>query len=268
MLPRTAIVFSTCLFVFAPILRADEDEDAKKERLRAATEHMQLFELQSQARDKEVPLIERPLLIYGDSARQNENGTLWAWGQSGRPLALVELYQRSGGESWIHALTLTSAEKISLKTTIATKWQPDSLQVQPQAIPDAPRPAAKEAQRLRQVKELARRFAAHEFWDPDNSRFELRLLVQPVLRYSDADDSIQDGALFVLAHGTNPEVLLFLEATGKSVEESHWHCGFARLGSAEMHVELDGKEVWKVDRAQGVVGKPIDPYWLFTSPAN
>ena len=72
----------------------------------------------------------------------------------------------------------------------------------------APPPAAKEAARLRQIKEIARRFTAHEFWDPENSRFELRLLVQPVHRYRDAAGEIQDGAMFVLAHGTNPEAML------------------------------------------------------------
>jgi hypothetical protein len=262
------VLFAALLcFAFVPALWSDEeDEAAKKARLKEASEHMQLLEMISASGEKAVPLIDRPLLTFGDSARSNENGTLWAWGESGRPLAMVELYEPAAGDSWVHALTLTSTEKISLKTTSATKWEPGALQFRPQAIPDAPSPAAKEAQRLRQIKELARRFEAHEFWDPDNSRFELRLLVQPVLRYGDGKASIQDGAIFVMAHGTNPEVLVLIEAIGKSLEESRWHCGFARLGSAEIHIELDGKEVWKVDRAEGIVGAPVDPYWLFSSP--
>jgi len=266
MIMRALVAALLCL-VLTPALRGDEEEEAaKKARLKEATEHMQLLEMISASGDKGVPLLERPLLTFGDSARSNENGTLWAWGESGRPVAMVELYQPAAGDSWVHALTLTSTEKISLKTTGATKWQPGAIQFRPQVIPDAMSPAAKEGQRLRQIKDLARRFAAHEFWDPDNSRFELRLLVQPVLRYSDAKASIQDGAIFVMAHGTNPEALVLIEAIGKSLEESHWHCAFARLGSAEIHVELDGKDMCKVDRAEGIVGAPVDPYWLFSSP--
>lgn len=265
---RDALPLVLCLPMVALSQADDQDEADKKARLEAATTHMQRFELQMAQDDDLIELIDRPLLTYGDSARSNENGTLWAWGKTGRPLALVELYQPTGNANWVHALSLTSTSKVSLKTPVATRWTPEETQIQPQKVPEAEPPATREAQRLRQLKDLARRFTAHEFWDPDNSRFELRLLVQPVHRYKDPEAGLQDGAVFVIAHGTNPEVLLLIEALGKSVEEARWHCGFARLGSAEMHVELDGKEMWKVDRAANVVGKPTDPYWLFLSPAT
>jgi hypothetical protein len=116
------------------------------------------------------------------------------------------------------------------------------------------------------MKEIARRFTAHEFWDPDNSRFELRLLVQPVHRYRDERLGILDGAAFVLAHGTNPEAILLVEA--HRAQPTQWRYSLARLGSAELHAELDGREVWKRERTPGVVGSPTDPYWLFVSPAE
>ena len=266
---RICIVVVLSISLVAAVRGDEEDEAAKKARLQAASEHMQLFEMRISEQDDVVKLIDRPLLVFGDSARSNENGTLWAWGKSGRPLAMLELYQPTGNNAnWVHAASLTSAPKISLKGPLAARWTPESTQLEPQRIPASEPPAAKEPQRLRQLKDLARRFTAHEFWDPDNSRFELRLLVQPVHRYSDPESGLQDGAVFVIAHGTNPELLLLIEALGKSAEEARWHCSFARLGSAEIHVELDGKEVWKVDRAANVVGKPTDPYWLFLSPAT
>jgi hypothetical protein len=230
---------------------------------------MQQLLMRLAERDDEVKLYDRPLLTYGDSARANKNGTLWAFGQSGRPLALLELYQGvQPRASWIHAVTLTSGKLVTMKTPTATAWVPKKSQIEPTPLEGVAPPAAREPARLRQMKDLARRFTAHEFWDPDNSRFELRLLVAPVLRYSDGDAQIQDGAVFVLAHGTNPEVILLIEALGKSVEESRWHYSLARLGSAEMHVELDGKEIWTVGRTPGVVGQPVDPYWLFLSAGD
>jgi hypothetical protein len=129
-------------------------------------------------------------------------------------------------------------------------------------------PDAKEAVRLRQLKELARRFTGHEFWDPDNSKFELRLLVQPVHRYSDPKTGLHDGAAFTLAHGTNPEIVLLIEALGPSLAAARWHFSVAPLGSAELHVALDDEEVWKRDRTPGVVGRPADSYWLFLSPVE
>lgn len=248
---------------------AESDAEDKKARMQAALAHMQAMEMRLARGGDVVPLLERPLLTYGDSARSNENGTLWAFGKTGRPLALLELYQPTGRtENWVHAVTLTSLSAVTMKTPVAAKWTPETTQVSFKKITDAAAPAERESARLRQLKDLARRFDAHEFWDPDNSRFELRLLVQPVHRYHDAKAGIHDGAAFVLAHGTNPEIVLLIEAQGETLEKAAWHYGFARVGSAEMHVALDGKEVWKQNRTPGVAGRSIDPYWLFLSPAE
>lgn len=246
---------------------ADGARDSGAEILELAADHMQQLEMRRQDGDV-VERVERPVLTYGDTARANKNGTVWAFGKAGRPLAVLELYQGTDANArWVHAITLTSDVRVSMATPLGVQWSPKKTQIEPTAIPDAEPPSPREVVRLRQMKGLARRFTAHEFWDPENSRYELRLLVQPVHRYSDADRGIQDGSVFVLAHGTNPEVVLLVEALGKDLDECRWHYSLARLGSAELHVELDGSEVWKQERTPGVVGQPSDPYWLFLSNA-
>ena len=244
------------------------DESPEGESLlMVAKDHMERFEMRRTGVADEVRLYPRPLLTYGDSARANKDGTLWAFGAAGRPLAVLELYQ--GNETntrWTHAVTLTGNAKVTMKTPVASVWKPEAIQIEPVPFADADPPLDREPRRLRQLKDLARRFTAHEFWDPENSRFEMRLLAQPVHRYDDAEAGIHDGAVFILAHGTNPEVVVLIEALGKTVASSRWHYSLARLGSAELHVELDGKEVWKQGRTPGVVGQPTDPYWLFLTP--
>jgi len=252
---------------------ADEpDEREQTARLRMAEVHVGKIEMRLVAGGREVvPRIERPLLLYGDSARDNADGTLWAWGTKGRPLALLETYESTkGGGGRANAITLTGTQLIIAKapTTSATVWQPQQTQIEPIAFPDAPAPSDRETIRLRQMKDLARRMSAHEFWDPDNSRFELRLLVQPVHRYADPESKIHDGAMFVLAHGTNPEVIVLLEALGESLAASRWHYSLARLGSAELRLAIDDREVWRRDRTPGIVGRPTDPYWLFMTPST
>ena len=111
------------------------------------------------------------------------------------------------------------------------------------------------------MKDISRHFQAHEFWDPNNSRYELRLLTQPVYRYQDDAANIVDAGVFVFAHGTNPEVLMLIEAIQDNGSAS-WHYDFIRLGSAEMHVHWDEKSVWTVPRTPDIVGLPTDPYWL------
>lgn len=267
-----------CAMAFGPLTNGsviaqengapEEKQEDADSLLKLAKEHMDRFEMSRAGKDEVVvELYPRPLLTYGDSARANKDGTLWAFGASGRPLAVLELYQ--GNEistQWTHAVTLTGRDKVTMKTPVAAVWKPESLQIEPVPFADAEAPREREQRRLSQLKDLARRFTAHEFWDPENSRFEMRLLAQPVHRYADAEAGIQDGAVFVLAHGTNPEVIVLIEALGKTLETSRWHYSFARLGSAELHVELDGKEVWKQGRTPGVAGRPSDPYWLFITP--
>ena len=86
----------------------------------------------------------------------------------------------------------------------------------------APAPDPQDAVRLRQIKEQARRFTAHEFWNPDNSRFELRLLTQPVHRYQDEKRQIVDGAIFLFAFDNNPQILLLIEVIRPAASERRW----------------------------------------------
>jgi hypothetical protein len=86
-----------------------------------------------------------------------------------------------------------------------------------------------------------------------------------VHRYADGASKLLDGAAFVFAHGVNPEIIVLIEAHGQTPAAAQWKCAFARLGSAELHVLLDKKEIWRRDRTPGMVGQPTDPYWLFFS---
>jgi hypothetical protein len=253
---------------------SNRPEEDQKARLRRATEHIKEFDMRVVGKDVEgkdtenaaevVELVEQPLLIFGDTVRLHENGTLWAFGKSGRPVAFVELFQGRGSANWARAVTLTSQTRgFVMVAPGGTRWTPQTTQIDPVVIPGSNAPAANETVRLRQMKDLARRFTAHEFWDPNNSRFELRLLVQPVHRYSNTKAGLHDGTAYILAHGTNPEIVLLIEALGEKLEASRWHFSLARSGSAELHVEIDGKEVWKQGRTPGVFGQPTDPYWMF-----
>ncbi|MGH7139905.1 MAG: hypothetical protein ACREHD_29555, partial [Pirellulales bacterium] len=59
-----------------------------------------------------------------------------------------------------------------------------------------------------------------------------------------------DGTVFIIAHGTNPELVLLIEAVDASSDGARWHYSLMRSSHAEIHLELDGKEVWTCPRAQ------------------
>jgi len=110
------------------------------------------------------------------------------------------------------------------------------------------------------MKLLSEKFTAYEIWDPDNTRYDLQRLDQPVHTYRDEEHGLIEGGMFVFAYGTNPEILLFLEARVDPNDKSKitWQFTGGRSSGAEIHLELDGKDAWKLLRAGPAVDRP---YW-------
>jgi hypothetical protein len=49
-----------------------------------------------------------------------------------------------------------------------------------------------------------------------------------------------------------------------SLKNTTWKYALTRLSFAELHVELDGTDVWTQPQLQGTTA--ADPYWLFSTP--
>jgi hypothetical protein len=202
-----------------------------------------------------------PLHRWTDPTREFSGGALWAWRCSGRPAAIIalELY----GKAW-------SYEFVSLSTGRLTAdhghfhWAPSRAGVAFHEIPDAPAPAADEAGRLRQLKELARRFSAREFWS--GRYYTLRLLPHPIDRYADAASGLVDGAIFTYANGTNPEILFLVEARRQGDARPKWSYAAAPLGRAALYLSLGTQDVWTSPSKADVVFKPEDPYFIGLTP--
>jgi hypothetical protein len=85
-------------------------------------------------------------------------------------------------------------------------------------------------------------------WKPDSTdREELRLLPRPLFRYEPKSEDIVDGAVFAFVMGTDPEVLLQLEAVKKR-DKMTWQYGFTRRTSGKLEGRLGDTVVWRADR--------------------
>lgn len=226
---------------------------------KALMTYVDLVEVRVTGANEPVKPIARRLYSYFDSVRNIAEGGIWAWGE-GRPVAMIKSW-RNADRRRTRAFSLTSEDLVTAHGPQAQIWRPESLQVAPKPLIGAPLPDQNEGIRLRRLKEQARRFSAYERWDPDNSRFEMRLLVQPVHRYRDDERQIIDGAVFLLAVDNNPQIVLLIEMLAAETSGSRWQYLLARVSSAELHVALDGQEVWTRHRTPGIVGLPTDPYW-------
>ncbi len=210
---------------------------------------------------RELEMLKEPVLRFGDIPRANDKGSVWIWQRAGRPQAIMELYRGTDSRSWVYVVhSLADGALEGDFGEGARRWAPTAAGIKWRDFDDAPAPPERPAVRTRQIKDLSQKFTAHEFWDPNNSRFELRLLVRPVHKYGNPDAGLLEGAVFLLCHETNPEVALLIEAVKEPGAAAKYRYALARLGHAELHVEFDNTEVWQQDRID--IATPRDAYYL------
>ena len=216
--------------------------------------------------------LDEPVYRFDDPARRTSDGTTWVWCDSGRPSALVTVTKHEspgGGHHWLTELTSLVPGPISATIEGVGVWQPSETGAPMRKFSKAPVPALDATNRLRQMKDLARQIKAFETnkprGQPTVDRYELRVLPQPVVRYADAKSGLIDGAMFIIAYGRNPEIVMLVEVRREGSSEPAWLCGFARVAEWTTHVAFDGKEIWSSGgRSKG----SDDTYWHFTRPVQ
>lgn len=264
---RLALCTMTIVTAMTPTTwgQTDKDNDeGRKERLALMERLMDQVEVFAGSDKLTVKRIERPLMRHHDASRNYTDGTLWAFGTQGRPVVMMILQPDSSLERrWWHAATSLSPAPIGARRQGATVWATDEPGLSFSPLSEEP-PATSKPRRLAQMRKIAARFTAHQFWNPDNQRFELRLLRQPVYRYDDDRKGIIDGSIFGFMINVHPELLLVIEAIRENGQPT-WRYAFVKIGSAEFHAKLGDKEVYESPRAPGVLGRPTDAYRMFAS---
>lgn len=130
------------------------------------------------------------------------------------------------------------------KTAAPWKWTPAKTELKWIAVPESPVPGETKPARLRQMKEIARRFLVSEKLPEKTGDDQLRLLERELHRYADADRGVIDGTLFSFSNGTNPEALLLVECRKAGNAPAEWQFGFARMSAAPVTARLGEKIVW------------------------
>jgi hypothetical protein len=202
----------------------------------------------SQIKDPEkLKFVENPILRFDDPTREFFDGAVFRLGSQGRPTALatLEMYVREGDIAYLQHECISAVDAaFTVDTDRGYHWSPSSTDLKFVPIPRAPLPAKTEAARLIQMRAMMRRFSASEV--AKGIPAELRLLPQPLVRYSDKANAITDGAIFAFVHGTNPEILLLVEA-----QQDAWSYGHLRMAYAKLELRLDDKVVHSYDEFPG-----------------
>ncbi len=223
-------------------------DDAKKDaetakRLEAMRDLARAFKMVAIEGDERSPLqlAQAPLHRWTDPTRQKSDGVLWAWRSSGRPVAVLAIEPQP--TYWSFEFVSLSTGRVQADNGLVT-WAPQTAGVEFKEIPNGPAIAAGAAERLRQMRDLAKRFSGSEYWHVTKIHYPLRLLPHPIDRYSDPDAALVDGAVFIFANTTNPEILLLIEARKRGNGPATWWYAAATLTTAAPALSLDRKEVW------------------------
>jgi hypothetical protein len=227
---------------------AQEQTEATDERARLLRQMRRLADRiqihSTPDRTTEVSRLPEPVLRYADATRVLSDSTLWVWSDGGRPSAIVglEFYgKRPAKSQWLCEVASVSSQRIAVTCGDELQWtarEPGAKFTRLAGVVGE-RPAT----RLIQMRDLQRRFTAHE-QTPVEGRIELRPLAKPLHRYEDAAAGILDGAILSFANGTNPEVFLMLEAIREPKGDVVWQYALIQMTGAVVTVELDGQELW------------------------
>jgi hypothetical protein len=239
------------LVIALGLLAADPPAASAKAQERLQALHLgdarswQLF--LGEDRSSRAALVEKPIYVWTNPTRSHgQHGSVFVWTHRGRPVAVGSIFSHpeTGRRMICHELhSLAEETLVPERASAAEGWTPKAP-VPMLPLPDAPMPESTAARRLIQMRSLARDFSAHSI-DYMKERWELRLLAQPLYRYDNPEGDVVDGTLFafVTSAGTDPEVILVLEAR-KTASGLGWYYRVIRFSDSDLFVQHSRKEVW------------------------
>jgi len=242
---RAAVALGCCLSLTLP--SADDDDPAEETFTERALAEAQTYDFSIPgAEPTPFELQPTPVLKWTNPVTGSIRGRVFVWTVTGRPEVIASIYEfgdRPGISVEAHSL---STGFITVTRDDGATWAPQSPGVTLQNLDRAPVPAQTPPQRLIQMRSTARRFTV-ERTDADGTRRSLRLMRQPLYRYAVSDNELVDGTVFCFVQGTNPDVILLLEARGQG-DERVWQYGLARMHHYGLSVQLDGEALLEFDQ--------------------
>src|SRR5262249_6996799 len=157
------------------------------------------------------------------------------------PVALgkVEAYTRKDGTKWLYCFASASTGLVDGKWPDGHRFRAGKPGIEWSTV-DGPAPHGTAASRLRQMKELFGRFSATTQDDVVKTKDELRPLARPLHEYSSPKHGVVQGVVCgFAANGTNPDVIVALEAVGDNGAAKAWRYGVIGMTASGITVRLD-----------------------------
>jgi hypothetical protein len=234
----------------------DDTKDANKAKLQALIAAFDDVEITVGEDRAPLKFHKTPVLNWPNITRGTIVGGTFIWTKDERPEVIGCLYDWEGRGIWFGIQAVSSPNLVARKGG-GIFWRSKKPDVEFIKLDGAPVPADSPVKRLSQMKDSANRFRARVHVHTGGTE-ELRLLTTPIYRYKSGETI--DGALFALVQGTDPEVILHLEANRRKTdqgEETEWQYAISRRSGRPLDSMLDDKAIWSVELSQGAPNQPF-----------
>jgi hypothetical protein len=197
--------------------------------------------------NKEQAKVLDPCLRWNNPISTAADGIVAVYAQNGgRPAALGQFFFNFQ-KKWVNEFTIIPDGDVTIMRSGKEFWKPSEFVCKFTDLPRSPIPADKPALRLPQMRAIAADFSVVDHFGAVNIvKQDLRLLTQPVYRYSEAG-KIVDGALFIFVLGTDPECCVLVEAY-QDDKGSRYRYAVAPMSIYQLEVSYKDNLVWSIER--------------------
>jgi hypothetical protein len=214
----------------------------------AAAYHMYL----DQEQRKEMEFRDKPIFNWTNLVGEHTQlGHLFLWTDHERPAVIGTVFSTQATNprerAIIHEFHTLSPDQVFPATPrdSAYQWHPKTG-INLSAVAGAPPVGATAAQRSKQIRDIARKFSAES--QGMEKKWELRLLPTPLFQYEPKSDEVLQGALLAMVSsaGTDPEVLLLIEARHPPRDDKawQWQAAALRFSDKDLAVRYNDKPLW------------------------
>jgi hypothetical protein len=255
---------------------ADAEDDSEKQAAQARKElftnwmrnfaESTVIRLAAENNQPEVTakLIPNPVFRYSDEERLIPDATLWVWERDGRPVAFQKVEgNNQGSPKWTICFASLSEGLLKVRWSAGSPYEARTPGVTFKPIPRSDPPAESARARTAQLRALKDRFSGRlGVNDEGQGGAETRTMSKPLFEYADPESKLPLGAIFGMSStGTNPDLLLLIEARRDGAGAWRWEYATARMTSASLRIRLDEDEI----RAEGFapIQNAVFDNWTF-----
>lgn len=221
------------------------DNELAEQRLKFMKEALGRYELRLGPDRTPAKLLATPLLRWSNPVSGVQDGLVGLYTTGGRPTAVVQ-FAFHHQQFQVHEFYAVTPVEFEMLRGAESIWKPAKAIFAFQDLKDGPPPAKSTNLRLTQMRQIAAEFTVTDKfgWDKPETQI-LRLMPQPLHRYTDEAAGVVEGALFSFAMGTNPEAVLLLELV-QNGDALKWQFGFAPMTIYELKATRKDEKVWSI----------------------